>query len=134
MSLKAFHIFFITASTLLSAGLAFWGITNYRSSNDRTDLMLAIVGIVALLLLIPYFRWFRRKMKSLSIILTAAIPLLPLQEAWACPVCFGDPNSLMTQGLKKGIVFLIVVVGGVLAAILGIALTWAKRAKALPRT
>lgn len=86
-----------------------------------------------LALLIPYIRWFRQKMKRLasaaSLLVTAL--LYDAGSASACPVCYGDPNSLMTQGVKSGILFLIVVVGGVLAAILGIGLTWAKRAKAI---
>ena len=50
---------------------------------------------------------------------------------FACSVCFGDPNSSLTQGAKAGIVFLLVIVGMVLGAIVGIALYWAHRARML---
>jgi predicted small integral membrane protein len=49
----------------------------------------------------------------------------------SCPVCFGDPSSPMTQSAKWGVLFLLVVVVCVLAAIAGVALSWARRARAL---
>jgi len=52
----------------------------------------------------------------------------------SCPVCFGDPSSPMTQSAKWGVLFLLVVVVCVLAAIAGVAAVWARRARALART
>jgi len=48
-----------------------------------------------------------------------------------CPVCFGDPSSPMTQAAKWGVLSMLVVVVGVLAGIAFVALTWARRARAL---
>ena len=47
----------------------------------------------------------------------------------ACAVCFGDPNSKMSQGLFAAIYLLLGVVAFVLGSIAVTALTWAKRAK-----
>lgn len=41
-----------------------------------------------------------------KIFLTSAI-LLTAQPAWACSVCFKDPNSQMTIGLQQGVFVLL---------------------------
>ena len=51
----------------------------------------------------------------------------------ACPVCFGDPSSPLTQSAKWGVLFLLVVVVCVLAAIASVAVVWSRRARALAR-
>ena len=51
----------------------------------------------------------------------------------SCPVCFGDPSSPLTQSAKWGVLFLLVVVVCVLSAIGGVAIVWARRARALAR-
>lgn len=61
-----------------------------------------------------------------------------LSTAWAralaaCPLCFGDPASDMVKGAKAGVLFLLVVVGGLLVAIAAIARRWTLRARALER-
>lgn len=106
MSLKAFHIVFITLSTLLSAGLAFWGFKNYRLSRETPDLALGLAGVVSLGLLIPYFRWFQKKMRRLAPFVIAGLMFLSSQPALACSVCYGDPNSPLTKGIKMGILSL----------------------------
>jgi hypothetical protein len=52
---------------------------------------------------------------------------------FACPVCFGDPSSPLTQSAKWGVLFLLVVVVCVLAGIASVAAVWARRARALAR-
>jgi len=51
----------------------------------------------------------------------------------SCPVCFGDPSSPLTQSAKWGVLFLLVVVVCVLSGIAGVAVVWARRARALAR-
>lgn len=51
----------------------------------------------------------------------------------ACPLCFGDPSSDMVKGAKAGVVFLLLVVGGLLVAIASIARRWTLRARELDR-
>ena len=50
---------------------------------------------------------------------------------WACAVCFGDPDSSLTQGAKAGILILLGVIGTVLTTIAGVALFWVRRARLL---
>lgn len=61
---------------------------------------------------------------------TALIPLWT-SRAEACSVCFGDPASAQSKGVAAGVLFLMAVIAGVLAAIAGIALRWRARAKKL---
>jgi hypothetical protein len=49
----------------------------------------------------------------------------------SCPVCFGDPSSPLAQSAKWGVLFLLVVVVCVLAAIGSVAVVWSRRARAL---
>ena len=61
---------------------------------------------------------------------TAAL-LLTWRSGWACAVCFGSPDSALTQGAKAGILILLGVVGAVLAWVVGVTLYWVRRARRL---
>lgn len=128
MSLKTFHIFFITLSALLSVFLITWGLREYRQSRDLISLLIGGSGLLLLILLIPYGRWFLNKIKRLPALLIAANLWGFSRSAEACSVCYGDPNSLLTKGAKSGVLFLLLVIVGILAAILGIGIAWARRA------
>lgn len=134
MSLKAFHLFFITISTLLCAFLIVWGIWDYRASGTGFSLGLAGFGVVGLLLLVPYFKWFQKKARGLSLglaALSASALVLAASRAEACGVCFSDPNSSLTKGALMGVAFLGLVIVTVLCLIVAVARSWIKRAKHL---
>jgi len=131
MSLKTFHIVFISISGLLGVCLCIAGFRGYFGSGNQTDLMLGISGLGLLVFLVPYFRWFQKKMQKLQIaVIVLLTPLLP-DIANACAVCFGDPNSPLVKGARLGILFLGGVVVLVLGTIAGVAFTWSRRARAL---
>ena len=67
VSLKAFHIFFIAASIVLSIGLASWGVRDYLSSGAGGSLALGIVFFVTGFLLLVYGRRFLKKMKEIRV-------------------------------------------------------------------
>jgi len=46
MSLKAFHIFFVSVSVLMCLGVGVWGVNEYRSGANGTGLGLAILCFV----------------------------------------------------------------------------------------
>ena len=54
--------------------------------------------------------------------------LLIAEPVLACSVCYGDPNSAMTQGAKAGVLVLLGVVGVVLTGIASLLIFWARRA------
>jgi hypothetical protein len=67
MSLKAFHILFILASTLLCVVFGTWAIRQYAIGQGSAGEM--ILGIVSLLLgagLIWYGKYFLKKLKHIS--------------------------------------------------------------------
>ncbi len=67
MSLKAFHLIFITASCALAFGCGVWGIKNYFSADGKMlDLLFGIGSLVAGVGLIFYERYFLKKFKDVS--------------------------------------------------------------------
>jgi hypothetical protein len=68
MSLKGFHIVFITFSTLLALVLGVWCIRVNLAEGAPVYLAGAIGSFVAAIALIIYGVWFYRKMKRLRII------------------------------------------------------------------
>lgn len=67
MSLKAIHIVFITASTLLCLGFGVWSLRNYFGGSGTVwDLVLGAVSLVITVALIVYGRYFLKKLKHIS--------------------------------------------------------------------
>lgn len=66
MSLKAFHIVFVTASVLLAFGLAAWAFVSYSEAHRITDLATGIGSFVAGIALLVYGRYFLKKLKDIS--------------------------------------------------------------------
>ena len=69
MSLKGFHIVFITFSTLLACVVGIWCIRVNQAEGAPVYLAGAIGSFVAAVVLIVYGVWFYRKMKRLRIII-----------------------------------------------------------------
>lgn len=69
MSLKGFHIVFITFSTLLAFVLGVWCIRVNLAEGAPVYLAGAIGSFAAAIVLIVYGVWFYRKMKRLRIII-----------------------------------------------------------------
>jgi hypothetical protein len=72
----------------------------------------------------------RRARISLAILACLAA-LLSAAPALACSVCYGDPNSAMTQGAKAGVLVLLGVVGVVLTGVASLLIFWMRRAARL---
>jgi len=67
MSLKAFHVIFITAASAMAFGCGVWGIKNYFSADGRVlDLIFGIGSILGGVALIIYERYFLKKLKNIS--------------------------------------------------------------------
>jgi len=67
MSLKAFHLIFVTAAIALAVGCAIWGLKAYWSPGGATsDLMFGLGSIVAAAGLVAYERFFVRKLKGVK--------------------------------------------------------------------
>ncbi|HEY2801475.1 MAG TPA: hypothetical protein VGI85_12825 [Chthoniobacterales bacterium] len=68
MSLKAFHIVFITFSTLLAFGCGIWCLWVNRIEPAPGYVFGAVCAFAAAVALIVYGCWFWRKMKRLRLI------------------------------------------------------------------
>lgn len=66
MSLKALHIVFVTASTLLAFGFGAWELKAYQVSDQRMDLIMGIGGLVSGLVLVVYGKMVLKKLKHIS--------------------------------------------------------------------
>lgn len=66
MSLKAFHIFFITLSIVLSIGVGSWGISKYFAGGGAGPLALGVLFCLTGFALLVYGRSFLKKMKGIE--------------------------------------------------------------------
>ena len=66
MSLKSFHIVFLTVCVLLMLFLADWCFLNYRRHGGTSELIWGALALVAAAGLIGYGRFFLKKLKHIS--------------------------------------------------------------------
>jgi hypothetical protein len=66
VSLKAFHIIFVTVSMILAGGFAFWAIRQYRFTGDVGLLVGGVISGLIFVAMGVYGRWFLRKLKNES--------------------------------------------------------------------
>ena len=109
MSLRGFHVLFVTLASLVSLAFAGWALT----SDGYRALGLASLGLTAGLLV--YGVWFlrkirnpaaderrrRRRIRPLLVGLAAALAGAP--EAGACSVCYGDAQGPLIDAARLGV-------------------------------
>ena len=66
MSLKAFHVVFVTASILLAFGFGAWSYFAYKDDGGTVDLIYAVGSALAGIALVIYFKFVLRKLKNIS--------------------------------------------------------------------
>jgi len=66
MSLKAFHVIFITAACLLAFGFGAWMLNAYKAEGAQSDLAFGIGSIIVGLGLVVYEICFLKKLKNVS--------------------------------------------------------------------
>ena len=67
MSLKAFHLIFITAACALAFGCAVWGLKDFFSEGGGPgDLLFGLVSLAGGIGLVLYERYFLKKLKKVS--------------------------------------------------------------------
>jgi len=67
MSLKAFHVVFITASSALACGCGVWELKNYCAPEGRgLDLIFGLGALAAGVALLLYERYFLKKLKDVD--------------------------------------------------------------------
>jgi heme/copper-type cytochrome/quinol oxidase subunit 2 len=73
----------------------------------------------------------QHSLTALISLLSKALLLLPT-HAYACSVCYGDPNSNLSRGLNMGVLVLLLVTAGVLAVFAYFIFSLRRRAKLFP--
>jgi hypothetical protein len=66
MSLKAFHVVFITAAVALAVWLGLWALGEGRDTGSGGMTALGVVALVAAVGLVAYEVWFLRKTREVS--------------------------------------------------------------------
>jgi hypothetical protein len=66
MSLKAFHLIFISAASAMCVGCGIWGVKNFFSGGGTFDLLFGIGAFIAGIALLLYERYFLKKLKNVS--------------------------------------------------------------------
>jgi hypothetical protein len=67
MSLKAFHVIFISAASALCFGFAVWALKNFFAPDGRgLDLVFGISSSLIGIALLVYERYFLKKFKNVS--------------------------------------------------------------------
>ncbi len=76
----------------------------------------------------------QNRLASLSLAILACLGvILSAQPVLACSVCYGDPNSAMSQGAQAGVLVLLGVVATVLTGVASLLIFWMRRAARLER-
>jgi hypothetical protein len=72
------------------------------------------------------------RLRSLALtVFVAALAVCPGAPVLACTVCFGDPGSAETRGLKGAVLFLLLLVGLVQVGFLRLFWVFRRRARSL---
>jgi prolipoprotein diacylglyceryltransferase len=127
MALKTVHLAFMVVSAALGLFLIWWGLLADIPKETVVANSMVLLGLCLFIFLSFYIKWFRRKMRRISVIMMFLYPTL----VFPCAVCFKDPDSLMTLGANSGVLFLVGVIVSILLAIAGIGIYWSKKAKNL---
>jgi hypothetical protein len=68
MSLKTFHIIFVSVAILLTVGFGIWGVRDYQATDNRTSLYMGLGSFLVTVVLAVYGVWFLKKLKGVSYI------------------------------------------------------------------
>ena len=66
MSLKAFHIIFVTASIILAVLFGIWSLLNYFHEGTLSDLLFGLGSLLVGVALVFYERYALKKLKNIS--------------------------------------------------------------------
>ncbi len=66
MSLKAFHIFFVSVSFLLALGVSFWSFREYSGEAGMGHVLLGAGALLFAAALVWYGKWFLAKLKDVK--------------------------------------------------------------------
>ncbi len=120
MNLKAFHIVFVTASSLMSFVFGGW-CWRYAQANQVAGFpTLGVASFGVGLALIVYGLWFWKKIgKGGAVALVLLVLLLGQPAAEACTTCYGEAEGPLIDAARAGVWLLFGLVGALQAAFIG---------------
>ena len=130
MSLKAFHLVFISASVLLSLFAGVWGVKEYGITGSVFALSMGIAFLVLGGALLVYGVRVIAKFRELS---AFVLLVLIAEAAMACPVCFGDSDSPMAKGMNGTVWVMLGIIGFVQVGFVALFISFWRRSRALRR-
>ena len=101
MSLKQFHILFISACVLLMLFMAFW---SYSKGYALGVLGSSFAALGLIFYMKKLLRWLTVTLSCLFVL------ALPSSFLSACSVCFGNTESLAVKGMSYGIMTLLLII------------------------
>jgi hypothetical protein len=120
MSLKWFHLFFISLSIVMSVAVGLWGLFNDSAVLGAGSL----AGAVGLGIYGSYFIQKARKLGLVALMVAAVA-----EPALACPVCFGASDAPAIQGMQMAIIALLIVTAAVLGGFAAFFVVLMRRAR-----
>jgi len=105
MSLKWFHLLFISLSIVMSVAFGLWGLFNDYAVLGAGSLAGAVgLGV--------YGSYFVQKVRRMGLVALMVVAMA--EPALACPVCFGASDAPAVQGMRMAIIALLIVTVAVL--------------------
>jgi uncharacterized membrane protein YidH (DUF202 family) len=118
MSLKFFHIVFVTLASVLSFVIGGWSLHRYSTHSETLYLVMGLTTVGLGLGLIVYGFWFWRKITTLDeekkrrrrnvhpVAVMIAVWLLSDHMVQACTVCYGEAEGPMIDAARLGVYLL----------------------------
>ena len=108
MSLRFFHILFITLSALMCLVVGLWALDAYRADGSASWIGLAALAFAGGGFLVVYGNRFLQKTRKLGMAWLLAAGTLGLpSDVLACTVCLGNTESSLRDGMNMGILVLL---------------------------
>lgn len=129
MSLKVFHIVFITLSLVMCFGAGALEIRSYAVMRDLLHLAVGLICLAGGVGLVFYLKSVLKKYKNFSVAAFCVFLVFYAQNSLACSVCYGDPDSPMARGLVSAVLTLLAVIVFVLSLFAALMVRFYKRSK-----
>ena len=135
MSLKGFHVLFVTAASLVTAAFGVWAL------NADGFHAFGLASLALTVALVLYGAWFLRKIRTPDeeerrrrkmirpLLLGLAAAILGAPEAGACSVCYGDAQGPLIDAARLGVWLLFGLVAAVQIGIVAFFWTLRRRAR-----
>jgi hypothetical protein len=134
MSLKFFHIFFISLSVILSLGVGLWALNAFQADRDARWLALVFLAFAGGGGLVVYGNRFLHKIRKLGLVAFVVATLFGgRSDVLACTVCVGNTDSSLVSGMSAGILVLLGITAVMLVCFAAFFIYLARRARRAER-